>query len=137
MSHKVVKHTKIEISQDAESAMGDLPRRDRRLMRHLLKRVKRQSIFKVLQTPSLPATQTAFVKGELWLHALDSAIAFFRLEKAVLRLIGIISRAELYRLSEVIRTIEKLVIWEMEQQWQKSPVRHQHNSLRKFKTGTI
>lgn len=137
MSHNVIKHTKIEISHEAKEAMGDLPRRDRRLIGHLLKRVKRQSIFKTLQTPALPRTQTAFVQGELWLHALETAIAFFRFEGAVLRLIAIIGRAELRWMSEIIRAIEEIVIWEMEEHWRKNPVRHRHDGLRKFRLGTI
>lgn len=137
MSHNVVKHTKVEISLEAQDAMGGLPRRDRRLMKHLLKRVRSQSLFKVLQTPSLPETQTAFVRGELWIHALETAIAFFRLEGAVLRLIAIIGRAELRWMTDLIRAIEQLVIWEMEEQWQKHPARQRRDRPGKFRPSVL
>ena len=113
MSHSVVLHTKVKVSQLAEEAMEGLPRRDRRLLDHLLRRLRRNSLFKVFQIPAKSETKSAFVKGRAWLHALDSAVALFRLKGAVLELVDLLT-TQTYK----IVWLEFVVVREMEQKQQ-------------------
>lgn len=97
--------------------MGDLPRRDYRLLCHLLKRLQRNSIFKVFQIPAKPETKSAFVKGQAWLHTLHSAVAIFRLKEAAIELVEILVNLADFK----VVWLELVVVREMEkhhQHWQ-------------------
>jgi len=122
MSHNVILHTKVEISHQAKSAMGDLPRRDRRLLKCLLRRLRNNSLFKVFQIPAKPETQSEFVKGRAWLHTLHSSVAIFKLKGAVLHLVDLLLEVQEYK----IMWLEFVVIREMNNKYQhKQSLRYQ------------
>jgi len=115
MSHNVIAHTNVKVSHQAKKAMGDLPRRDHRLLSHLLKRLQRNSIFKVFQIPAKSETKSAFVKGQAWLHTLHSAVAIFRLKEAAIELVDVLVNLAEYK----VVWLELVVIREMEKYHQR------------------